>query len=1673
MNSVSSSTDIAIVGMAALLPGAKDLRTYWQNILNKVDAVHDATDEWIGPSFDPNSKENDRLYTRKGGFLGKLAEFDPLEFGIMPNSVDGADPDHFLALKLARNALSDAGYLDRPFNREKTGIILGRGTYFNRGFGTVIQHGMIVDQTLELLRQLNPGLDEDTLSSIRRELKASLPPFTAEMSPGLVPNVVTGRIANRLDLMGPNYIVDAACSSSIVAVELAIKELLSGRCDMMLAGGVQASTPPQVHMVFCQLGALSRSNIRPFDQAADGTLLSEGLGTLVLKRLADAERDGDRIYAVIKGIGSSSDGKALGLLAPRLEGEVLALERAYKDSRIDPQTVELVEAHGTGIPLGDKTEVQSLSQVFGQRQGLMPSCALGSVKSQIGHCIPAAGVAALIKSALALYHKVLPPTLCDQVNPALEIEKTPFYINTTARPWIHGSKEVPRRAGVNAFGFGGINAHAILEEYPEPQDIKQLHHQWPTELLVFSGNDLEELIALINQVQQLLQAQPSQSLADLAYTLSSRTHGTHRLAVIAKDVPDLQTKLNLAVEKLKDSGRTRWQTRSGVYYAHSDSTGELGKIAFVFPGEGAQYPNMLADLCLYFPKVRAWFDFLDEIFAGTREHLPGRFIFPSPTGLTDRQRLLVTEKLFSLELATETVFTASMALYELLKDFGIPCDVMVGHSTGENTALIASGMVKLTEQSQIGAKIHLLNQIYRNLEATDSIPKGALLTVGAVEPGFLQQLITNSQGRLHLAIDNCPNQAVLFGSESDIDRAVTQLKEQGGICTRLPFDRAYHTPLFAEVGAALKDYYNALDVGSGHTCLYSCATTEAFPSEPDAIRALAVEQWSSRVRFRETIENLYNKGIKTFIEVGPGGNITNFVKDILQKRNHLALASNTQRRSGLEQIQQLLGQLFVNGMAINIAALYKHREVTPVNLEATIPLEKSPQKANSVLNLTMPGMHLKPDFVQKIQDKLYKHHQVNSEPAPIALNPQEMPVQPQETWNLQQTPVQSQETCSLQQTPVQPQETWSPHDNPVPVLETWSLQENSVPPLEYLIEDQLPNSSLSVDPRLSVVTAHFDLMQEFLASQGRVFANLYGSSTYDNAVDSSPVSSTTTLLTHEDAWPLLGQVIEKDSQHLWCERHFVMEHDIFIHDHTLGGPAHDRHPDLSPLPVIPFTISMEILAEAAACLFDGTQRVTGIYNVRGYRWLALEQGQLALDILAQLQPQSAAETWDVHVQLFQLDTTQGTDSNLVFEGYVRLSEQFSPAPTPTAFFLESPKPSRWSDAQLYSEGMFHGPRLQGVKHICQVSQQGIEADLQVMAIANFFSHTQQPVFQIDAPLLDAAAQLVAYWGSESFGVSFHTFPFQVRSFEQYSVSLSPGEMVVCRGFIGFTSDHQIESNFEFLDQSGRVVARMEGFLEIFLKVPQEYHQCRTAPQTSYWSKPWLQVETGLVCRRIEPLPPGFFDELGGVIKHIVAHLVLTLKEREFWYSLPAKGSRRSEWLLGRIVAKDALRQWAKQRFNLDLAPIDIQILPNHLGKPLLYCPKLEAIAPLPDLSISHSCQYFVAAIAEPEMRIGIDLQRLDAVRFNDWLDAAFTPKELELLAQLSQQNQKAIIIGAWCAKEAAAKAASTGFQGNPKQWQVSYFDLTNQKITITHDGESFKIKLYCTEEEITGICHKN
>ncbi|MGD8374895.1 MAG: polyketide synthase [Acidobacteriota bacterium] len=459
--------DVAIIGLAGLFPGAPDVTTFWENILAGKGFITDSPDPAARKFFDPDSSLFERIYSTRGGYLGELATFDPLKFGIVPAEAKGGDLDQFLALSTATAALEDAGLDLGRMPRERVEVLIGHSTYFSGGNVVWFQHGVALDQTVEVVRHLNPDLDEAELQAIRTALKESLPPMTTQTPPTLIPNIVAGRIANRLDLMGTSYILDAACATSHLTVANAVKDLLTDACDFVIAGATQAAAMPLETMLFCAIGGHSRlPELRPFDRGADGTMLGEGVGMLILQRRRDAERDGHRIYAIIRGIGSASDGRAMALLAPRKEGQALAIRRAYESAEVDPITVEFLECHGTGIPLGDVTEIEALRENFGARRGSVPTVGIGSIKSMIGHCRAAAGMAGMIKATLALHHKILPPTRnVEEPNPDLHLADTPFYVNTETRPWNHPANGTPRRAGVSAMGFGGIDAHCVLEEH--------------------------------------------------------------------------------------------------------------------------------------------------------------------------------------------------------------------------------------------------------------------------------------------------------------------------------------------------------------------------------------------------------------------------------------------------------------------------------------------------------------------------------------------------------------------------------------------------------------------------------------------------------------------------------------------------------------------------------------------------------------------------------------------------------------------------------------------------------------------------------------------------------------------------------------------------------------------------------------------------------------------------------------------------------------------------------------------------------------------------------------------------------------------------------------------------------------------------------------------------------
>ncbi|SMX34722.1 type I polyketide synthase [Actibacterium lipolyticum] len=934
---------IAIVGMDCIFPKAPNREAFWKNILDKVDAVDDAPADWHGDLFlDPESEENDRVYTTKGGFLGDLATFDPLRHGVMPSAIDGGEPDQFLALEVAARAVEDAEFALRPVPGDRVAVILGRGTYINRGFTSVVQHGIMIDRFLDVLKKLHPDTEADELAAVKKELKSSLPPFNAEIAPALVPNLVTGRISNRLDFRGANYIVDAACASSLIALERGVVDLRAGRCDMAVVGGVHASTPAPIYQIFCQLEALSKKGaIKPFSAEADGTLLGEGVGILCIKRLSDAEAAGDKIYALVRGVGVASDGKGLGILAPRIEGEALALERAYVDAGIDPKTVGLVEAHGTATSVGDATEVEALAGQFGGRSSTAPDCALGAVKSMIGHCLPASGSAGLIKTAMALHHRTLPPTLVDTQNPDLRIEDTPFYLNTESRPWIHGGAE-PRRAGVNAFGFGGINAHAVLEEYrgaPEPQPLLTRS----SEALLLDAHDSDALLAKIAHTADVLKAEDV-TLAALSTEVNAQLGtGTWRLGVVASDKSDALAKLDKLAARIR-AGKTKLKDRKGAYLS-SAPLGQQGKLAFMFPGEGSQHIGMLRELMMHHPEMRQWFDVVDGAFRDhSRSLLPSQVIFPPPGVAAEG------DALWRMDIGPEAIFAANQAVAALYGKLGLSPDMLVGHSTGEYSALYAAGVTRRDDPAELQAEMRALNDAYEVMERDGAIAAGALIAVGAVPADTLNARLAERDD-VFLAMDNCPNQKVIAAFTDEARVWAEKLAgELGGFGEALPFERAYHSPAFAQFSERLESFLGGMEINAPEIPVYSCQSTARFGEDADSIRKLTADQWSDRVRFTETIQKMHDDGARVFVECGPRNNLTAFTNDILRGKDHVALAVDTPARAGLDQLHHFVAQLAVEGVPLNPAAF-----APPASTEKKVTGPTRPQ----VLKMGIQPMELK------------------------------------------------------------------------------------------------------------------------------------------------------------------------------------------------------------------------------------------------------------------------------------------------------------------------------------------------------------------------------------------------------------------------------------------------------------------------------------------------------------------------------------------------------------------------------------------------------------------------------------------------------------------------------------------------------------------------------------------
>ncbi|MFI6475259.1 SDR family oxidoreductase [Streptomyces sp. NPDC050516] len=897
---------IAVVGIGALLPGWPGADGFWRTVVAGRDLITDVpADRWlIDDYYDPDPATPDKTYARRGAFLPEVA-FDPLTFGIPPNTLASTDTTQLLALMVAEQVLTDAGGLP-GMERDRVGVILGAAsTELLTHMNARIQRPV----WLKALRQ--NGIPEDEAQAVCDSITDHYTPWQESTFPGLLGNVIAGRIANRFDLHGTNHTTDAACASSFAALSAAVSELSLGRSDLVISGGADASNDVGMFMCFSKTPALSPSgDCRPFSEAADGTMLGEGLALYALKRLADAERAGDRVYAVIRGIGTSSDGKSTAIYAPLPEGQSRALRRTYEQAGYGPETVELVEAHGTGTVAGDTSEFAALRQVY-EEPGRSDRqwCAIGSVKSQIGHTKCTAGAAGLLKTILALNHKVLPPTIkVVRPNPVMRIDDSPFYVNTKLRPWVR-SPDCPRRASVSSFGFGGSNFHVTLEEYT-PTAESGGRTAWrtrtaPTELVLFSG---PAAAALLDR-----KIDGGRTLADIARESQRdfRASDPVRLAIVASHSEDLSEKLEQAKALIARQPDTAFSTPTGVHYATGSAP--VGRIGFLFPGQGAQYVGMGADVAMLSPAAQAVWDRLGTVEFGDRAlH---RVVFPPP-GFSDEERAAQQALLTDTEWAQPALAVHSLALLEVLRGLGLRPDCVAGHSFGELVALYAAGA--LDAESLVG----LARKRGELMRQAAAMP-GAMLAVAAGRAQVEAIIAGCGATDVWLANHNAPSQSVVSGATEGIEVVQQKLAAEGITARRLEAATAFHSPVVAPASEPLFAYLREVEVNEPRLDVYGNTDAATYPSAPEEIRRRIADHLASPVLFRDEIEAMYATGVRTFIEVGAGDTLTSLVGQILGHRDHLAVSLDRKGRNGITALQDALGRLAARGVQLEHDELWE------------------------------------------------------------------------------------------------------------------------------------------------------------------------------------------------------------------------------------------------------------------------------------------------------------------------------------------------------------------------------------------------------------------------------------------------------------------------------------------------------------------------------------------------------------------------------------------------------------------------------------------------------------------------------------------------------------------------------------------------------------------------------
>ena len=892
----AGSAAIAVIGVGCLFPDAESTAEYWENIQRGHDAIGPIPMTHWKPEdyFDSDPKRPDHTYAKTGGFLKPFA-FDPLKYGLAPHALEATDTTQLLGMVAAHQALVDAGYgPERAFDRNRVSCLLGvTGT-----LELVIPLGARLGHPIWKKALAHAGVSDAVAQEVMEEVARAYVPWQENSFPGLLGNVVAGRIANRFDLGGSNSVVDAACASSLAALHMAMMELETGRADMVISGGMDTFNDIFMYMCFSKTPALSPTGqARPFDAQGDGTILGEGLGAVILKRLDDAVRDGDRIYAVLRGMGSASDGKGQAIYAPVAAGQVKALERAYQRSGVSPSTIGLLEAHGTGTKVGDGVELEALKTVYGQVPETGAYCQLGSVKSQIGHTKAAAGAAGLIKAVMALYHKVLPPTL-KVAEPHPKLKDTPFLLDDKARPWI--ALDGPRRAAVSAFGFGGSNYHCVLEEY----EAQKTSTSWDPELslALFSADNPEALAIQLKDAAAHWALRHDRASLQRQWRQKFSTQANCRLGLIARGERSFSELLEACHKRLLTTDGP-WP--KGSFYENSPREGAL---AFVFAGQGSQTPGMLRELACRFPEFHESLTFGEALLRaeeGSQVSLRD-LIYPT-RAFKEEQKQAQLKSLTETRYAQLALGTLGLGAVKTLKRFGVQAQLYAGHSYGELLALYAAGA--WTEDQLLAA-----SYARGRWMSEKALPGGTMLAVMAPSER-IEAWLKSTELDVQVANRNAPDQWVLGGSIEAIEAAQRELKAQKISCKRLEVSSAFHTRFVREAVPYFRGALEGLPIGPLQKPVFSNTTAGLYPDDAQAKRELLASQLGASVAFADMIAAMQEQGLGTVVEIGPGRKLQGLLKSCVAKDTRvLSLDGAEDSYAGLAQ---LLLQLSVLGYSVD------------------------------------------------------------------------------------------------------------------------------------------------------------------------------------------------------------------------------------------------------------------------------------------------------------------------------------------------------------------------------------------------------------------------------------------------------------------------------------------------------------------------------------------------------------------------------------------------------------------------------------------------------------------------------------------------------------------------------------------------------------------------------------